>query len=127
MSDIMTRIHLPKSKHGGIAEWGRKSAEEMISEARNYGACLKERGEELLSAPDENTTSEGGLAMTDHKYYDIDLNDVIKYNDMFFEVTGVIHDSGRLFITDPAGRENGGDEFEIPFDHIQALYKEVKS
>ena len=53
MSDVMTRINLPKSKSNcsGFMDYGRKSPSEMIEILRGIARRDKEKAEEILSAP----------------------------------------------------------------------------
>lgn len=51
----MTGIELPgnKSAGPGLAEWGRKTPEEMIRRYRAYAAAQLAEAQAILSAPDE--------------------------------------------------------------------------
>lgn len=54
MAERITSIHLRGSTHSGMAESGRKSAEEMIRELRDFARRQKQAAEEVLTASDED-------------------------------------------------------------------------
>lgn len=54
MSERMTSISLRGSTHNGLADWGRKSAEEMIQQFRDHAQLQKQAAEEVLAASDED-------------------------------------------------------------------------
>ena len=48
MSEILTRITLPGQRvFSGLMDWGTKSTEEMIKEARKYSAYLRAQSDEI--------------------------------------------------------------------------------
>lgn len=53
MTDILTRITLPDQKAwSGIMDWGRKTPEEMVRQARSYAAHLREQADAIDAAAD---------------------------------------------------------------------------
>lgn len=54
MAERMTSISLRGSSHNGLADWGRKSAEEMIQQFRDHALRQKQAAEEVLAAADED-------------------------------------------------------------------------
>lgn len=52
MSERMTSITLPGSRHCGLADWGRKTPEEMIRQIRAHAEHMKVEAEEIISASD---------------------------------------------------------------------------
>jgi len=48
MADRMTSIRLPGSKHVGLADWGRKTPEEMIRLLRTHAEHQKAVAEAIL-------------------------------------------------------------------------------
>lgn len=56
MSDRLTEIHLPGCDHSGIAEWGRRSKDEMLKQIRKHAETMKRQAEALLSAHDDDFT-----------------------------------------------------------------------
>lgn len=55
MSDRMTSIHL-KGTSAGLADYGRKSAAEMVAQIRAYARRQIEAGEAVLAAPASDFT-----------------------------------------------------------------------
>lgn len=51
-SERMTSVHLPESKRPGLADWGRKTPEEMITQYRAYALHMREEADKVLAAPD---------------------------------------------------------------------------
>lgn len=54
MADRMTSIRLPGSKHVGLADWGRKTPEEMIRMLRTHAEHQKSVAEAILAAADDD-------------------------------------------------------------------------
>lgn len=53
MSERLTSIKLPGVQSSGIADWGRKTPEEMITQIRSWAANNKAIADAILAAPDE--------------------------------------------------------------------------
>jgi len=67
---------------------------------------------------------------TDMKKKDMEfhIDDIVIYNgqwDCPLYVAGVIHDSKRLFVTDPSMRCAKGKEFEIDFDDVTEQFRRI--
>lgn len=54
MSERMTGITLPGSSYTGLADWGRKTPEEMIRQIRVHAESMKLQAEEILAATDSD-------------------------------------------------------------------------
>ncbi|MCJ8053826.1 hypothetical protein GB928_018375 [Shinella curvata] len=54
MAERMTSIRLPGSKHVGLADWGRKSREEMIKMIRDHAADQRSMADAILAASDDD-------------------------------------------------------------------------
>lgn len=54
MADRMTSIRLPGSLDPGYADWGRKSAEEMVAQYRLYAQLQLDWAKEVLASEDED-------------------------------------------------------------------------
>lgn len=54
MAERMTSIRLPGSKHVGLADWGRKTREEMIKMIRAHAEDQKSVADAILSASDDD-------------------------------------------------------------------------
>ena len=54
MAERMTSIRLPGSKHVGLADWGRKTREEMIRQIRAHAEYQKAVADTILSASDDD-------------------------------------------------------------------------
>lgn len=70
MSERMTAIHLLGTTRPGIADWGMKTAPEMIEQYRSYARNLLEEAQAVLAASDEEFMVEsyrGPWAMRDRK------------------------------------------------------------
>lgn len=64
----------------------------------------------------------------DMSKYEFKIDDIIEQNghsDVLLVVTGYIHDSERLFVTDLTDRLNNGREFEIPFSEVTRHWREL--
>lgn len=68
--------------------------------------------------PRSGTTTSAGTAQTAEREFDIGDVVSLKTEDVLATVTGVIHDSGRLFITAPGDSK----EREVPFSEVGEQY-----
>jgi hypothetical protein len=54
MSEKLTTIELPgQSVWSGLSDWGEKSADEMISNARQYAKRLRDQADRIDAATDD--------------------------------------------------------------------------
>jgi len=59
---------------------------------------------------------------------DFQIGDIVEqngHNESLLVVTGYIHDSERLFVTDPTDRLNNGTEFEMWFGEVTRHWREL--
>lgn len=71
MSERMTAIHLPGTPHAGYADYGRKTAAEIIKDLRAYAQKELEKATAILNAKDEDFCVETFIGLYARKKYEI--------------------------------------------------------
>lgn len=71
MGARMTSIHLPGLFGSGIAEWGRKTPEEMIAALRAYAARQVEHHQAIIAAMDDDFRVETYTGVNVHRNIDV--------------------------------------------------------